>query len=158
MNSKGYFNSLLVPVDFSEASGETFKQAVNLSGGDEPSVIVLHIIEEALIDLMSDNELGDRDELISTLRDRTEKQLAEFATTDQSVVQVTRIVSVGRPFLEIIRKSEDFDVDAIVMGKVGTGDQFEKLLFGSTAERVLRGSKRPVFVFPRPANTPDANV
>jgi len=145
------FNSLLVPVDFSDASENAFLQSQRLVGGDEPSIIALHVIDAALVELMSANGLGDPDELISRLRQGSEERLHSFAKAKDANIQITRVVSVGIPFLEIIRKSEDFAVDAIVMGKVGTGGRFEKLLFGSTAERVLRGTMRPVIVYPKPA-------
>lgn len=144
------FNSVLVPLDFSDASRQAFIQSLSLVSGDEPSIIALHVIDEALLKLMVANGFGDHDELARKLRERSEDRLRSFAETKQSHIQVTQLVSVGIPFLEIIKKSEDFAVDAIVMGKVGSGGCFEKLLFGSTAERVIRGSMRPVIVYARP--------
>ena len=35
-----------------------------------------------------------------------------------------------------------------VMGKYGARGSIEKLLFGTTAERVIRGSTRPVITLP----------
>jgi nucleotide-binding universal stress UspA family protein len=63
-------------------------------------------------------------------------------------IAVDTLISEGLPFLEILRKADDFAVDAIVLGKIGTRGPVEKLLFGSTAEKVLRGSRRPVIVLP----------
>ena len=142
------FNNLLVPVDFSEASREAFVLSESLVGGEEPGLIVLHVVDEALLELMVVNEMGHREELASRLRSQAERRLAGFTQPDNPSLQIDRVVSIGNPFLEILRKSNDFDVDAIVMGKVGTGNRFEKLLFGTTAERVLRGSSRPVLVYP----------
>ena len=58
------------------------------------------------------------------------------------------IICEGRPFMEILQKADDFAVDAIVMSKVGRRGKVEELLFGSTAEKVLRGSTKPVLVLP----------
>ncbi len=148
MANQTLFNSLLVPVDFSESSNEAFQRGIELAAGDEPSIIALHVIDEALIDLMTSHDFGDRDELIAKLREQAERRINEFTATEDSSVEVDRIVSVGIPFIEIIRKSDEFAVDAIVMGKIGDRKHFEKLLFGSTAERVIRSSARPVIVFP----------
>ncbi|MEX2113965.1 MAG: universal stress protein, partial [Pirellulales bacterium] len=63
-------------------------------------------------------------------------------------VDVQTIVSEGVPFLEILRKAEDFQVDAIMMGRFGTRGPIEKVLFGTTAERVIRGTSRAVIVVP----------
>ncbi len=58
------------------------------------------------------------------------------------------IVSEGVPFLEILRKAEDFQVDAIMMGRFGHRGPIEKVLFGTTAEHVIRGTSRAVIVVP----------
>ncbi len=152
MNSS--FNSLLVPVDFSDPSREAFRRAQNLLDRDDPTMIVLHVIDQAVIDLLTASELVDEEELTSSLRARRERELQEFIDLESADIDLKGIVSIGHPFLEIIRKADDFAVDAIVMGKAGSGSGVERLLFGSTAERVLRGSMRPVLVFPSSARSP----
>jgi nucleotide-binding universal stress UspA family protein len=148
----GSFNTLLIAVDFSAPSREAFRQALNLLAGDAPVMIVLHVIDQDLLELMSSSELGDGQDLLAKLRRRREDDLRQFTELAGGGFEIQGVVSVGIPFLEIIRKAQDFAVDAIVMGKVGAGNRFDKLLFGSTAERVLRGSVRPVIVFPSPAS------
>ena len=66
----------------------------------------------------------------------------------QDRAEIDTIVCEGTPFVEILRIAEDFAVDAIVIGKVGTRGTAEKLLFGSTAEKVVRGSRLPVVMLP----------
>ncbi|MEO8496467.1 MAG: universal stress protein [Planctomycetota bacterium] len=46
------------------------------------------------------------------------------------------------------RRTSDVAVDAIVMSKIGRRGKVEELLFGSTAEKVLRGSNKPVLILP----------
>ena len=75
-------------------------------------------------------------------------QLDDFVPNVPDGIEITRLVCVGTPFLEIIRKATDFAVDAIVMGRAGAGRQVGHLLFGSTAEHVIRGSTQPVIVLP----------
>jgi nucleotide-binding universal stress UspA family protein len=82
------------------------------------------------------------------MRKNAEERLDEYKTMGNEGVEIDAIVSEGLPFLEIINKAEDFAVDAIVMGKVGRRGPFEKLLFGSTAEKVLRASRCPVIALP----------
>ena len=108
---------------------------------DEPPP--LHVI-----DAFVDHGFGAREEVVERMRQRAFDQLAEFKTqaTDDIVVDV--IVVEGRPFLQILQKAEDFAVDAIVMGKVGWQGRFEKVLFGSTVDKVMRGAARPVMVLP----------
>ncbi len=145
------FNSLLVPHDFSEPAQRVLLWARRLVDGDEPSIILMHVIDEELVAMMVANGFGNRDDIIAKLRSQAEKQLDECLSEDFGEVEVKRIASVGVPFLEIVRKAKDFAVDAIVMGSAGAGQQVGHLLFGSTAEHVLRGSSRPVIVLPNNA-------
>jgi nucleotide-binding universal stress UspA family protein len=150
MNNKSPFNSLLVPTDFSEASQDAFQWALNAVDGNDSVIIVLHVLDEALIELIAAHEFGERDEVTKRLRKHATERLSEFKSAGSVGVEIDVIVSEGLPFLEIISKAEDFAVDAIVMGKVGMRDRFEKLLFGSTAEKVLRASRCPVIALPEP--------
>jgi len=149
MNNKSPFNSLLVPTDFSDASRDAFQWALRAVDGKESVIIVLHVVDESLIELIAAHEFGDQDEVAQTMRKRAEERLAEFKNAGNDEVEIDVIVSQGLPFLEIVSKAEDFAVDAIVMGRVGRRGSFEKLLFGSTAEKILRASRCPVVALPQ---------
>jgi nucleotide-binding universal stress UspA family protein len=145
------FNTLLVPTDFSAASKIAFQKAVSLASGDDPLVIILHVIDLSLVEFAAVNELAPRDTALQRVRARAEAELAQFKQDVETQVEIRSIICEGLPFLEILTKAEEFLVDAIVMGKIGARGTLEKLLFGSTAERVLRGSTRPVLVLPAEA-------
>jgi nucleotide-binding universal stress UspA family protein len=145
MTQNKSLNSLLVPVDFSDGSREAFQWALDHVDRDDATIVLLHVIDEQLVDLIAGDGFAEKDDAVNRLRAQAEKRMREYAKTD-STIQVDTMISVGIPFLEIIRKADDFAVDAIVMSKVGMAGRFEKLLFGSTAEKVLRGSQRPVVV------------
>ena len=142
------FNTLLVPIDFSPASEAAFDYSLRLASGDNAVVILLHVIDPAFVDFAEAHEFGVRNDLTKQMRDRAELQLTALKDRADVNVEIDVIVSEGPPFLEILRKSQDFIVDAIVLGKVGMRTGIEKMLFGSTAEKVLRGSQCPVLVLP----------
>ena len=142
------FNTLLVPVDFSDNSRAAFEQAVGLVSGDNPVLILLHVVDSMLTEFAESHDLGSRDDITQRMRDRAATQLDEYAAACPDTIEVDSIVSEGRPFLEILQKADDFAVDAIVMSKIGRRGKVEELLFGSTAEKVLRGSTKPVLVLP----------
>jgi glycine betaine transporter len=148
MNSQSPFNSLLVPTDYSDASREAFDWALRSVDGNESVIIVLHVLDEALIETIAAHEFAARDEVARRMRQHAESRLAEFGDP-AGKVEIDTIVCEGLPFLEIVRKAGDFAVDAIVMGRVGARGSFEKLLFGSTVEKVLRGARHPVIVLPQ---------
>ena len=142
------FNSLLVPVDFSPASEAAFCRAMSLASGENPNLILMHVIDPSLVNFAVEHGWGSMVEVTAQMRLRAEQELERYRQRAKDGLQVDVIVSEGVPFLEILRKSEDFAVDAIVIGKVGTRGPIERLLFGSTAEKLLRGSRRPVIVLP----------
>ena len=63
-------------------------------------------------------------------------------------VGVERMIVVGSPFVEILKIARDLDLPMIVMGVRGRSTGAEELLFGSTAEKVLRGARVPVLCVP----------
>ena len=143
------FNSLLVPIDFSQSAAEVWRWASQLVDGEEPSLIALHVLDQELIGTMVANGFGTLQEIEHRWRSQAETELEQLVADVVAGVEVTRIVCVGVPFLEIVRKANEFAVDAIVMGRTGAGQPVDQLLFGSTAERVLRTSSRPVIVLPQ---------
>jgi glycine betaine transporter len=142
------FNGLLVPVDFSPAARVAFDQALKLASGDAAAIILLHVMDTSLIEFAAAHQLGAREEVVDVMRARAERALAEYGAPEGARVEVMTIIVEGVPFLEIIKKADEFHVDAIVMGKFGTSGKIEPFLFGTTAERVVRGSTRPVIVLP----------
>ena len=67
---------------------------------------------------------------------------------DTAEVELEKMIVVGLPFVEILKIARDLDLPMIVMGVRGRSIPAEELLFGSTAERVLRGSRVPVLCVP----------
>ncbi len=141
-------NTLLVPVDLSPISRGVFERALELVRGDDAALILLHAIDPGLADFAADLGVEPREKIIEKMRAKAETELAELQARAEGKVEVQTIVSEGVPFIEILRKAEDFEVDAILMGRFGSRGPLEKLLFGTTAERVLRGSMRAVIVIP----------
>jgi glycine betaine transporter len=141
-------NTLLVPLDFSPISAGVFDAALALVRGDDAALILLHAIDPTLVDFAASLEVEPREKIVATMRARAEEELAALKQRAADRVEVQTIVSEGIPFVEILRKAEDFQVDAILMGKHGMRGHIEKLLFGTTAERVIRGTMRAVIVLP----------
>jgi nucleotide-binding universal stress UspA family protein len=58
------------------------------------------------------------------------------------------MIVVGIPFVEILKIARDLDLPMIIMGVRGRSTPPEEILFGSTAEKVLRGTRIPVLCVP----------
>jgi nucleotide-binding universal stress UspA family protein len=141
-------NSLLVPVDFSPVSRSVFEQAVQLVQGDDAAILLLHAIDPSAIDFAEGLGLGSHEAIVNKARENAEREMKAWKASAAGGVDVQTIVSEGVPFIEILRKADDFLVDAIIMGRFGVRGPIEKVLFGTTAERVIRGTSRVVIVVP----------
>jgi nucleotide-binding universal stress UspA family protein len=141
-------NSLLVPVDFSATSKSAFERALELASGEDPVIILLHVIDSTLADLMGGLEMGAKEDIGTRLRERAQREMATYTNVSGKAVETQTIICEGIPFIEIIRKADELLVDAIILGKLGARGRVENLLFGTTAERVIRGSTRPVITLP----------
>jgi glycine betaine transporter len=141
---------ILVPVDFSPTSINAVRVAVGIAspGGD---LTLLHVIDRDFVEDAVAAGMGSSEEITSRLREQAE---SNFASTleglDTNDANVERMVVVGVPFVEILKIARDLDLPMIVMGTRGRSSTqgAEDLLFGSTAEKVLRGTRIPVLCVP----------
>ena len=139
---------MLVPVDFSECSVNAVRVALGIASPDG-DLTLLHVINEDFIHDAVAAGLGNSDEITARMRERADADfngLLEGIETGE--VSVERMVVIGIPFVEILKIARDLDLPMIVMGTRGRSVPPEEVLFGSTAEKVLRGSRVPVLCVP----------
>jgi glycine betaine transporter len=140
---------ILVPVDFSPTSVNAVRVAVGLAtpGGD---LTLLHVIDKDFIEDAVAAGMGHSDDITRRLREQAEANFNNaLEGVDAGDVDIERMVVVGVPFIEILKIARDLDLPMIVMGVRGRSTPpEEELLFGSTAEKVLRGTRVPVLCVP----------
>jgi nucleotide-binding universal stress UspA family protein len=146
---------VLYPVDFSETTVAGLSTARSLATEHGAELILLHVLNFPYQQLdritpSFDLEGYYRDmesEACASLEALVAPETREFAPTS---VRVAR----GAPAAEILDLAEQESVDLIVIPTHGrTG--FQHLLFGSTAEKVVRLARCPVLTV-RPSDTPAA--
>jgi nucleotide-binding universal stress UspA family protein len=139
---------ILVPVDFSQTSINAVRVALGIAepGGD---LTLLHVIDREFVDDAVAAGMGSTEEITARMRTQAE---SNFNTALEGLevgdVGVERMIVVGSPFVEILKIARDLDLPMIVMGVRGRSTGAEELLFGSTAEKVLRGARVPVLCVP----------
>lgn len=139
---------ILVPVDFSPCSVNALRVALGMAAPDG-DLTLLHVIDEHFIEEAVSASLGQSDEIRERLRQHAESNFeAMLQELDVGQVEVEKMIVVGSPFVEILKIARDLDLPLIVMGVRGRSAPPEEILFGSTAERVLRGSRIPVLCVP----------
>jgi nucleotide-binding universal stress UspA family protein len=115
-------------------------------GGD---LTLLHVIDHDFVNDAVDAGLGSAEDIQARMRERAEANFdAAMGGVEPGSVSVERMIVIGSPFVEILKIARDLDLPMIVMGVKGRSTPPEELLFGSTAEKVLRGSRVPVLCVP----------
>ena len=139
---------ILVPVDFSECSVNAVRAAVGVAAPDG-DITLLHVINQHFIDDAVAAGLGASEEITARMRERAESDFSSLRDSlETGQVKVEQMIVIGIPFVEILKITRDLDLPLIVMGMRGRTIPPEEVLFGSTAEKVLRGSRVPVLCIP----------
>jgi len=138
------FSTILVAVDFSDSSDNAFQLALSMAQKFSAHLVILHVINEP-IDLRGFYVPHiSYEKLEEEIAEGAEKMMESFCRLhiDDFSDFETRIVP-GMPYEQILGQAEEAGSDLIVLGTHGrTG--LDHVLFGSTAEKVVRKSKLPV--------------
>jgi nucleotide-binding universal stress UspA family protein len=135
--------TLLFATDFSKGSARACDLARSLADTCGASLTLLHVITE-----FSDrNARKVSAEVYEKIAAEIEKNAVEdmqaFRDRYFKDLPVTTAIAVGKSHAEIIRQAEKIGADLILMGTQGRAG-IEKMLMGSTAEKVVRSSPIPV--------------
>ena len=136
---------ILFPTDFSESSLEALRYALSFAKEYGARLVVMHVINEkvfaegaALPRVISIEELAEEMEA------EAKKQLKTLIPSeDGEGIERENVILRGNPFLEIIRYAKEEDIALIIAGTHGRSG-FEHIIFGSTAEKVVRKAPCPV--------------
>ena len=159
---------ILYATDLSPNAVYALRYAVNSAIKHDAEIIILHVLEDVdpasrtMLDIYVDekrhkkivddytaeakNLIMDR---LKTLRDKELKDHPEFA---DKVISIE--ISEGFPAEKILSKADELNCDAIIMGTHSKGIIANTFL-GSTAKRVLRRTRKPVFIIPLPKEETD---
>jgi nucleotide-binding universal stress UspA family protein len=140
---------IMVPIDFSPGSLRALDYALSLvdPGGE---VYLLHVVDAGFLARVSEEGFCDAEAARTQLQRKAEEQLQDIVRKNSLLnVRLESMVVVGKPFAEILRIAADLHFSLIVMGIRGRHQGgIEEILFGSTAEKVLRAARIPVVCVP----------
>jgi nucleotide-binding universal stress UspA family protein len=143
--------SILLPTDFSECGNYALSYAASLARTFHASIICLNVIEP-IVPTVGYSGMTEPlpIDITEQLEDSAERELPKLAECDDcSGLQVEELVVHGEAASEIVRVAAERKVDLIVIsshGRTGLG----RILFGSTAESVVRHAPCPVLVVKPP--------
>ena len=164
-------NRILYATDLSPNSEYAFRYAINSALKHDAKIIILHVTESipTLAHLEMGFIIGDEqakeifEKGVSVALERVKKRLKifsekELANDPKAADRVQGIeICEGFPAEAILEKANELDCDAIVMGTHGKGILAHTFL-GSVTKRVLRRTRKPVFIIPLPRGKTDITV
>ncbi len=136
---------LLVPIDFSDHSKLAVKHAATLAKKFKADIDFLHVVDQRVHP--SYYVMGEAS-LLQVFPDIVEKstaKLEEFVGELLSQKNSGQVyIREGNPHTEIVKFAQEHGADMIVMATHGLSG-LEKLIIGSTAEKVVRKATCPTF-------------
>ena len=152
--------SILLPTDFSECAQHAVPVAAGLARAFEARLVCLHVVEPVMpavgwtpvAEPLPITDIGEQ------LEDSAARELPKIAgCEDCAGLDVEDVIAHGEAAAEIVRVARERGVDLIVIsshGRTGLG----RILFGSTAESVVRHAHCPVLVVKPPASSRESEV
>lgn len=136
---------ILFPTDFSETSQEASRYALTFAREFKTKLYVLTVVNEKVFtEGLNLPRVISIEELEKEMTEESRKLLMTvYPAEEVEGVEVESVIRKGNPFLEIIRFAKEEDIDLIIIGTHGHSG-FEHIIFGSTAEKVVRKAPCPV--------------
>ncbi|MHC1739391.1 MAG: universal stress protein [Ignavibacteriaceae bacterium] len=135
---------ILVPIDFSEASLISLRYSLNFAKLFNAKLFLIYVLEPVVYP--PDFSLGQISlpSVDLEMDKRAKEELEKIAKAEiPGDIEFNLIIKTGKPFIEIIETAKSEDIDLIIISTHGhTG--VEHILFGSTAEKVVRKAPCPV--------------
>lgn len=138
------YDSILLPTDGSERAAEALDHAIGAVDAYDAELHVISVVDRRVI-LAAD--LDDKESVNQELSDEADAavdQLSRRAT--EAGIDITTATPEGVPYREIQSYAADEDIDLIVLGTHGRTGREKRLNLGSTTERIVKASDRPMLV------------
>jgi nucleotide-binding universal stress UspA family protein len=145
------FRSVLCAVDFSQDSARALEHAASLARHGAGRLTLLHVVEPMPVGY---DPMGGPPFDIAGYEFRLEEsgraQLQKLAPDRLTAgCEVETVLARGKAYKEILRVAAECQADVIVLGVHGR-NAFDRLVFGSTTEHIIRRARCPVLAVPAP--------
>lgn len=146
--------TILLPTDFSDCANYALSYATSLARQFSAKIICVHVVEPIVpaVGYTGMAEPLPIADISEQLEDSAERELPKIAGCEECQgIEVEDVMAHGEAASEIVRVAKEHEVDLIVISSHGrTG--FGRMLFGSTAESVVRHAHCPVLVVKPPGD------
>ena len=143
---------ILLPTDFSGCANYALPYAAAIARAVDATVICVNVVEP-IVPAVGYTGMGEAmpiAEMSEQMEDSAERELPDvMRCEDLRGLKVEEVIGHGDAAAEIVRVADEQEVDLIVIsshGRTGLG----RIIFGSTAEAVVRHARCPVLVVKPP--------
>jgi nucleotide-binding universal stress UspA family protein len=152
------FRRIVCAVDFEPSSEPTLMLAISLATEAAAHLTLLHVVEPFFQDVFAERTHVSVEEYERFLKAQLQARLAQaIPAAGLEVLDWHRPhqeVRIGKPAVEIVRGAHDARADLLVMGLHGGRRAVDRLVFGSTAQEVIRRADCPVLTPRTPLRKP----
>ena len=151
------FKKILCAIDFSEYSEYALRYATaftKISGG---TIDCVHVADMSFaVDGAVDGvyvSSADVQRSLQAIKESAQEELEHFVRKEHFLgVELTPHLRDGHAADEIVKLAEEIDADLLILATHGKSG-LERMVFGSTCDKVLRLSKTPVLAVKHPEHT-----
>ena len=147
------FKKILFATDFSEGSSNALPYAVSIAKQYGAKLYFVHVMYDVVKTSGWYVPHVSMDELYRDMEKNAKAQLEKsFIEEMRGFKDVENVVLQGTPYEEISRFAEENKIDLVIIGTHGRKG-LDRMLFGSTAEQVVRFSPCPVLTVRLPKHS-----
>ena len=149
---------ILAATDFSAPARHAADRAARLAAETGAALTLMHVLAGGALQELR-QWLGAGHEIETRLQDDARRQLEQLAVELQTsrAVAIRPVHACGSALDEIGREAETLDAALLVLGARGEGF-LRRLVLGSTSERLLRRTARPLLVVRQTPHEPYGRV
>jgi nucleotide-binding universal stress UspA family protein len=136
-----HFRKIMIGYDGSKQADKAAEVAFSLAQSVDCKVLVFAVARPP-----EPATMVELDAMLEDAREHFEQQFKSLTEKARSLdIELETSIGVGHPVEQIVHRAQMDQIDLIVLGQRGRS-RFEKMIVGSTAEKVLRYAHCPVMV------------
>ena len=144
------FKKILFPTDFTEGALAAMPYATDMAKSFGARLYLIHVIYDMSVTTGLHVPHVSLDAMYEEMQKGAEREIGKFgAEIREGLKDVETQVLRGVPYEEILKFARDNAIDMIIMGTHGRSG-LDRVIFGSTAEKVVRYSECPVLTVRNP--------
>jgi nucleotide-binding universal stress UspA family protein len=136
-----HFQKIMVGYDGSKPADKAVEIAFSLAQATDCKVLIFSVARPP-----EPATMVELDAMLDDAKEHFQESFNRFTKcAEERGVSLETAIAVGHPIQQIVHRAEADHVDLIILGRRGMS-RFEKMLVGSTSEKVLRYAHCPVMV------------